>query len=155
MQEADGEDIAQQVLAAIAQAAQQHEHDPKRAKFRTWLKRVAENAILNALARGKPDRGSGNSALWAVLDQHQSPDGPDTALLRLEHQREVFRWATRQIRKDFQDATWTAFWLTAVEGRTVEAAAEELGKNPGSIYAARSRVMRRIREKAAEYERET
>jgi DNA-directed RNA polymerase specialized sigma24 family protein len=74
--------------------------------------------------------------------------------LRLEHQREVFRWATRQIRKEFQDATWTAFWLTAVEGRTVEAAAEELGKNPGSIYAARSRVMRRIREKAAEYERE-
>jgi RNA polymerase sigma-70 factor (ECF subfamily) len=155
MQPADAEDVAPQVLAAVAKAAQQREHDPRRAKFRTWLGRVAHNAILNALTRARPDRGSGDSALLAVLNQHQSHSGPDSDLLRLEHRREVFRWAARQVRKEFRQATWDAFWLTAVEGRAVEAVAEELGKNRGAIYAARSRVMRRIQEKVSEYEQET
>jgi RNA polymerase sigma factor (sigma-70 family) len=155
MQEADGEDVAQEVLAAVAKAVEQREHDPQRARFRTWLNRVAHNAILNALTRGKPDRGSGDSALLAVLNQHESHTGPDSDLLRLEHRREVFRWAARQVRKEFHQATWVLFWLTAVEGHTVEAVAEELAKNPGAIYAARSRVIRRIQEKVAEYEQET
>lgn len=154
LQEPDAEDVAQQVLAAVAQAVEQREHDPKRAKFRTWLSRVAQNAILNALARGKPDRGSGDSALLAALNQQESPTGPDSALLQLERRREVFRWAARQVRKEFHPTTWDAFWLTAVEERTVDAVSKELARNPGAIYAARSRVVRRIREKVAEYEEE-
>jgi len=152
MQEADAEDVAQQVLLAVAKAVEQRQHDPKRAKFRTWLNRVAHNAILNALTRGKPDRGAGDSGLLALLSAQESREGPDSDLLRLEHRREVFRWAARQVRPEFQQATWEAFWLTAVEGRPVEAVAEELAKNPGAVYAARSRVMRRIQQKVADYE---
>ena len=155
MQEADAEDVAQQVLVAVAKAVEQRGHDPKRAKFRTWLGHVAHNAILNALTRGKLDRGSGDSALLALLNQHKSHTGPESDLLRLEHRREVFRWAARQVRGEFHPATWDAFWLTAVEGRAVDAVAEELAKNRGAIYAARSRVMRRIQEKVTEYEQET
>ena len=154
LQTADADDIAQQVLAAVAKAVEQREHDPKRAKFRTWLHRVAHNAILNALTRKKPDRGSGDSAHLAMLHQHASHTGPDSDLLRLEYRREVFRWATRQVRKEFQQPTWDAFWQTAVEGRSVEVVAKELEKNPGAIYAARSRIMRRIQEKVTEYEEE-
>ena len=155
MQEADADDVAQQVLVAVAKAVQQRDHDPRRAKFRTWLHRVAQNAILNALTRGRPDRGSGGSALLAVLNQRESHSGPDSDLLRLEYRREVFRWAARQVRKEFHQATWDAFWLTAVEGRAVEVVAQQLAKNPGAIYAARSRVIRRIQEKVTEYEQET
>ncbi len=76
LQAADAEDVAQEVLAAVAKAVEQREHDPKRAKFRTWLHRVATNAILDALTRKKPDLGSGDSALQAVLNQHESRNGP-------------------------------------------------------------------------------
>lgn len=155
MQDVDADDVAQQVLAAVAKAVEQQEHDPKRAKFRTWLNRVAYNAILNALTRVRPDRGSGDSALLAVLNQHESHTGPDSDLLRLEYRREVFRWAARQVRKEFHQATWDAFWLTAVEGRPVEIVAEELAKKRGAIYAARSRIIRRIQEKVTEYEQDT
>lgn len=155
MQEADAEDVAQQVLVAVAKAVEQREHDPRRAKFRTWLGRVAHNAILNALTRGKPDRGSGDSALLSVLAGHECDSGPDSDLLRLEHRREVFRWAARQVRKEFHPTTWDAFWLTAVEQRPIDEVADQLQKNRGSIYAARSRVMRRIQEKVSEYAEET
>ena len=59
MQAADADDVAQVVLASIATAIERREHDPERAKFRTWLHRVADNAILNSLSRERPDRGSG------------------------------------------------------------------------------------------------
>jgi RNA polymerase sigma factor (sigma-70 family) len=154
MQSADADDIAQQVLVAVSKAVEKREHDSKRARFRTWLDRVARNAILNALTRGKPDRAAGGLDANQLLEQHARADGPDSDLLRLECRREVFRWAARQIREEFQDATWEAFWQTAIEGRDCDAVANELKKSTGSIYMARSRVMKRLQEKVAEYEGE-
>jgi len=154
MQAADAEDIAQEVLVAVAKALEQREHDLKRAKFRTWLHRVANNIILDALTRGKPHRGAGGSSPQAALSQKESRNGPDSDLLRLEYRREVFRWAARQVRNEFRRETWDAFWSTYIEGRPVEAVAKELAKDPGAIYAVRSRVMRRIRKKASEYEQD-
>ena len=73
----------------------------------------------------------------------------------MERRRELFRWAARKVRKEFHPSTWDAFWLTAVEGRPVEVVARQLAKNRGAIYAARSRVIRRIQEKVTEYEQES
>jgi RNA polymerase sigma-70 factor (ECF subfamily) len=154
MQAADAEDVAQEVLAAVAKAIAQREHDPKRARFGTWLHRVAYNAIIDALTRRKPDRGSGDSALHAVLDRREAPNGPGSELLRLEYRREVLRWAARQVRREFRQETWDAFWLTAIDGRSIPAVAKELGKDHGAIYTARSRVIRRIQEKVTEYEQD-
>jgi len=154
MQSADADDVAQRVLLAVAKAVEEHVYDPNRAKFRTWLNRVAHNAILNALIRQRPDRGSGDSGTLAALNQHESPAGPDSDLLRLEHRREVFRWASRQVQREFHPTTWDAFWLTAVEGRAIDVVAADLSKNRGAIYAARSRVIRRIQEKVIEYQQD-
>ncbi len=155
IQNSDADDIAQTVLLAIAKAIERREHDHQRARFRTWLDRVAQNAILNVLTRGKPDRASGDSGLLAILEQCTSSSGADSDLLRLEYRREVFRWAAQQIRREFQEETWNAFWLTTVECQDCVAVAKQQGKNVGSIYAARSRVMRRLQEKVAEYSGES
>jgi RNA polymerase sigma factor (sigma-70 family) len=149
MQHADAEDLAQQVLVSVSKAIGRWEIAPHRARFRTWLHRVAENAILNALRRGAPDRAIGQAGSSTVENQ-PVVSGPDSELLRLECRREVFRWAARRIRPEFQPATWKAFWLTAVEDRSPEAVARLLHKTTGAVYAARSRVMRRLQEKAAE-----
>ena len=86
----------------------------------------------------------------AASPERPAPAGPDSELLRLEYRREVFRLAARRIRPEFQPATWKAFWLTAVEDRPPEDVARSLGKTVGAVYAARSRVMRRLQEKVAE-----
>jgi RNA polymerase sigma factor (sigma-70 family) len=152
LQDADAEDLTQQVFSAVAQAVDHWETDRARARFRTWLQRIAHNLILNALSRAKPDRASGSEAQRVALDSVAARDGPDSALLRAEYQREVFLWAARQVRGEFEPATWAAFWGTAVEGREVAEVGEELGKKPGAIYAARSRVMRRLKQKTLEWE---
>ena len=152
MQEADAEDLAQQVLMAISGAIERWEVDPERATFRTWLKRVANNAILNALTRGVPDRGSGDDDIRRFLEQRPESEGPELDLLQTEFRRETFLRAARQIRDEFTDETWNSFWLTAVQGMEVDAVAKELGRTRGSVYASRSRVMKRLKQKVERYE---
>jgi RNA polymerase sigma factor (sigma-70 family) len=152
LQHADADDLAQQVLVAVAGAVHRWEPDETRGRFRTWLQRIAQNLIINALTRRAPDRATGDDAAWDLLARHAAPEGPDSELLRAEYRRELFTWAARQIRPEFQPATWQAFWHTAVEGRAVPEVARLLGKKPGAVYAARGRVMRRLREKILECE---
>ncbi len=154
LQEADAEDLTQRELMAIAGAIDRWEPDADRGKFRTWLRKIADNAILNALRRGVPDRSSGKEEMRSMLLQSPAQDGPDSDLLRIEYRREVFQWAVRQIRHEFTDETWTSFWMTAVDGIDVEAAAARLGRSRGSVYASRSRVMKRLRNKVEEFDDE-
>lgn len=151
LQSADADDLVQQVMVSISRAVERRPHDRERAKFRTWLNRVAENAILNAVTRRKPDVGSGRTDFIELLAQHSAAP-EDSALFRRECEEQVFRWAAERIRPEFNEQTWEAFWATAVDGQACEQVASRLNKNVGSIYAARSRVMRRLKEKVTEFE---
>ncbi len=151
LQDADADDLAQQVLLAVSRAVEKWEPDASRGRFRTWLQTVANNAILNALTRGVRDRAAANETIDALLQQRPDRNGPDSDLLRTEYRREVFSRAALQIRCEFSDDTWNSFWLTAVDGVDVEVAAVQLGRTRGSVYASRSRVMKRLKEKVEEY----
>lgn len=151
LQHADAEDVVQQVFASVAGALDRWEPDAARARFRTWLTTIARNAILNAITRRTADRASGETSERELLSQ-QPNDDPASQLLLLEARREIFQWAARRVREEFEPATWEAFWLTAVEGREVDEVAPLVGKKAGAIYAARSRVMRRLKEVVTEWE---
>ena len=56
------------------------------------------------------------------------------------------------VRSDFTPGTWKAFELTAIQGLSKEQAARELGKSIGTVYAARSRIIKRLSETVAELE---
>ena len=152
MQQADAEDLSQQVLFAISKAIDRWTPNDDRAKFRTWLRRIALNAILNAISRGVPDRASGDDEEREFLERRPARSGPDSDLLKTEYRREVFSTAARAIRCEFSEETWQSFWLTAVDGRDVDAVAAELDRTRGSIYASRSRVMKRLKQKVEEYD---
>ncbi|HZZ29292.1 MAG TPA: sigma-70 family RNA polymerase sigma factor [Pirellulales bacterium] len=153
LQHADAEDLSQQVLTAISKAIDRWQTDPTRAKFRTWLHRIAQNQIINALTRAAPDRATGDPTVMENLNE-QAALASDSEVVRLELRREVFRWAAEQIRHEFRPATWNAFWLTAVENLTVEQTAKRLELSCGAIYAARSRIMRWLKEKVCEFDDE-
>lgn len=150
MQDADAEDLAQRVLVSVSTAIQTWEKDERRGTFRAWLLCVARNAIINALTRKPPDAAVGGSG------EHfdPTPDRPSAIdeLIDDEHRRAVFRWAAAEVRPEFHESSWLAFQRTAVDGLAIEEAANELGISTGAVYAARSRVMRRLKAKVVEFE---
>jgi len=146
IQPMDCEDIAQRVLAAVARSLTRRAHDTQRARFSTWLHRVVHNAIVNAVTRHRSDQAQGGTSALLKLQQQSvfcdiNPEG-----LRLEYHREMFRRAADRIRPEFSGRTWDAFFRTAVGRESVADVARQLSMNPGAIYTARSRVMRRIRD---------
>jgi RNA polymerase sigma-70 factor (ECF subfamily) len=150
LQHSDAEDLAQKVLLSVAKKIPEWEHDPARAKFRTWLARVVRNATLNSLSRMPADRGDGRTTAMLALAGHADPEANDSEIFELEWRREAFRWIADQIREEFQPPTWEAFWLTAVDGISPDEAAKRTGKSIGAVYVSRTRVMQRIQAKLQE-----
>ncbi|HVA51726.1 MAG TPA: RNA polymerase sigma factor [Pirellulales bacterium] len=151
LQHADADDVVQQVLSAVAGAVERWQPDENRGRFRTWLQTIARNRIANALSRQAADRASGESGERELLARQPAAEA-DSRLLVTECRREIFQWAARQIRDEFETDTWDAFWQTAVQGRKVSDVARLLGKTAGAIYTARSHVMRRLKQKVLEWE---
>lgn len=154
LQEADAEDLSQQVLTSLSLVIGGWEKNAERGTFRGWLMRIARNEIINALTRGRRFLGRGGTSVLEQLEQHPADENAIGKLIEEEHRRMIFRLAADELRPEFHEATWLAFWLTCVETMPIENAAAELGKTIGSVYAARSRVMRRFQEKVRELDQE-
>ncbi|MFN7575367.1 MAG: RNA polymerase sigma factor [Planctomycetota bacterium] len=149
----DAEDLAQQVLLLVLKNIGNRKTDPARARFRTWLQTVVRNATMNALSRRPKDQASGGTTSLQQL--HQCPDKADSLWFDLEWQRETLRWVAQQVRGEFEPATWTAFWDTAIEQISAQEVAERIGKSVGAVYIARSRVMQRIKQRTAELDEDS
>jgi RNA polymerase sigma-70 factor, ECF subfamily len=145
LQDADAEDLAQRVMMAVRRAIGTWEADPSKGRFRSWLAKVARNATLNILTRHPPDVAAGGTTVLGLLERQPEPDRHIREDLEREYRRSLFRRAAQRIRAEFCETTWRAFWLTTVEGLGVDTAARELRKTVGAVYAARSRIMRRLK----------
>ena len=147
LQHSDADDLAQQVLVSVAAKIPEWQTDTARARFRTWLSRVVRNAAINALTRRTNDRGRGGTSALILINGKPADACADAEVLEMEWRREAFRRAADEVRDEFQQATWEAFWLTAVEGVSASDAAMRTKKSVGTVYVARSRVMTRLQEK--------
>lgn len=150
LQHADALDLVQVVFVAIAGSIDRWKKSSPSTPFRHWLARVAKNATLNALTRRAPFQPPGGSAMVSLLQEVPAADAETREMVELEYRRELFRRAAQQVQMDVNTDTWKAFQLTAIDGLTSEMAARELGKSIGTIYACRSRVMKRLAVAVAE-----
>jgi len=144
LQEADAADLAQEVLRAVARSVGRLNYDPRRGSFRGWLFTVVRNQLRDFRDRQRRQvHGSGNSGVQQLLNEQPTP--PEDEWDR-EYERRLFTWAAEQVRPAVQPATWQAFWQTAVEGKSGQEVAQELGMTVAAVYLAKSRVMARLKE---------
>jgi RNA polymerase sigma factor (sigma-70 family) len=146
LQDADAADLVQEVLRAVAQAIERNAFDPARGSFRGWLFRIARNLMINFLiSQRRHPQGTGDSNMQILLEEWPAPDSEDSALFDVEYKRQLLHWATEQVRGEFTELTWQAFWQTGVEGRSAKEVADALGTTIGTVYHYKSRVMARLR----------
>jgi len=153
LQDADAADLTQDVLRAVAATADRFAYDPARGAFRSWLFTVTRTKFLDSARRRRPgDRGTGDTDIHKHLEAKPAGErdgmdlGPEGVEWDRAYGQRLLDWAAGQIRSEFRPTTWQAFWLCAVEGCAPREASASLGISIGAVYAAKCRVLARLRE---------
>jgi RNA polymerase sigma-70 factor (ECF subfamily) len=140
LSEPDAADLVQDVLLVLVQKLPEFSYDRQRS-FRGWLRTVTRNKWRDQRRRlaGEANRD--------LVDLTQLPDHEDPeAFWETEYRQYLARRAMELMRAEFQPTTWKACWEVVVSGRPAGEVAAELGISIDSVYAAKSRVLRRLRQ---------
>jgi RNA polymerase sigma-70 factor (ECF subfamily) len=145
LQPADVDDLTQNALAVVLRKLPDYRHNGHRGAFRTWLRRILDNVLREALRRDGR-RPAGGAEFLAQLED------PASELNRhwdAEHEQHVLRGLLDLIRDEFSPSTWQAFYRTTVEELPAARVAAELGLSVNAVHIARSRCLARLRREAA------
>ncbi len=151
LQDADAQDVAQQVLIAVSRSLPAWEKRDGATRFRHWLCRIARNATINSLTRQPRDRAVGGESCLPDTVSREGEIDLDSQLER-EYRRQLFRRAAEVVRSRTDENTWQAFAMTMIDGIPIAEAAIRLERSEAVVYAARSRIMRRLRDVVKELE---
>src|SRR5436309_10556864 len=147
LQHHDVADVFQEVFQAVVAYVGGFRKERERDTFRGWLRRITQNKLRDHFRRlGREARGVGGSSARERLAQLPVPDTSAEDLAPDEGECGLFARALDQIRGEFEERTWAAFWRTAVEGRAAPDVAADLAMTSGAVRVAKSRVLRRLRE---------
>ena len=151
LQEADAQDVAQNVLVRLTQKLPQFRYDPSKS-FRGWLKTLTHHAWHDFVTEaGYRTRGSGDTS---VLEQLQSVEARADLAARVEatFDRELLEMALLRARGRVAENTWLAFKLSALDGVAPQTVATQLGVRVSQVYLAKHRVQKVIQEEIREIE---
>jgi len=150
LQDADAWDVTQDVLAAVDSKVDSWQSDPTKGTFRGWIFRVARNIAVDKInAQSRRAAASGDSRVAQLLAEHPENLEQESTLFWTNYRRKLLHWAADQIKPEYQESSWQSFWMTTVAGQKPEDVAQELGVSLGSVYAAKFRIVTRIRKLVA------
>ena len=141
-------DVFQEVFIAVAANVADFRRDRPGDSFRGWLWTITRNKVRDHFRRrgARPEAQGGTKAQERMAQNpdslaEPSPDEPEAAADNgLEHR------ALELVRAGVEERTWRAFWSLAVDGRTAAEVAEELDMNVRTVYEAKYRVLRMLRQ---------
>ncbi len=145
LQEADAQDVAQNVLMRLTAKLPQFKYDPARS-FRGWLKTLTHHAWHDFVTEaGYRTRGSGDTS---VLDQLQSIEAREDLAARVEatFDKELLEMALLRAKARVADNTWLAFKLAVLDGVPPQTVANQLGVRVSQVYLAKHRLQKLVQE---------
>jgi RNA polymerase sigma-70 factor (ECF subfamily) len=144
LQQADAEDVTQNVLLRLADKLRVFEYDPTRS-FRAWLKTVARHAWSDYLSGRKAAVAAGGSQ---ALEAIHTVEAREDLVRRLDEEfdRELLEEAMARVRGRVVPRTWEAFDRTALRGQSGAEAAQALGMKVATVFVAKSKVQKMLQE---------
>lgn len=146
-------DIMQEVFRSVVTGIHQFQKLDQTDTFRGWLRTITRFKVADYFRKNQdnPDAVGGtdlHNLLQIASDLDDDFDGDQQALIA-EH--EHLRRALEMIRADFKEKTWQAFWEVVVENRSTDEVAATLQMTTGAVRVAKSRVLKRLRDRLGEY----
>src|SRR6478735_8957296 len=142
LQDADAEDLAQEILLKLARKLRDFDYNPK-SSFRGWLKTVAHHAwrdFIDGRGRARP---VGDEQAWGLL---QSVEAREDLVAKLEEafDYELLEAAKVQVQLRVAPHTWEAFRLVAIERLPVAQVAARVEMQVAMVYVAKSKVQKML-----------
>jgi RNA polymerase sigma-70 factor (ECF subfamily) len=144
----DGEvdDLVQEIFLAVVRGLPTFSHSGRGGAFRAWLRAIAHNYCCDYWkAPARRAAPAGDVAAAEALGRLEDPNSGLNRYWDEEHDRYVLRCLLEMMELEFEPGTVRAFRRMALEGASGAEAAVELGLTVGAVYAARSRVLGRLR----------
>ena len=151
LQDADAEDVTQDILVKLTQKLRTFAYDPSRS-FRGWLKTVAHHTWRDfADSRRHTRRAAGDGQ---VQEDMLTLEAREDLARKLEEafDLELLEAAKVRVRLRVAPHTWEAFRLVALEGLPVEEVAAAVQMQVAMVYVAKSKVQKLLREEIAKLE---
>jgi RNA polymerase sigma-70 factor, ECF subfamily len=138
----DAADLVQDVFAAVVRRLPEFHYDPAKS-FRAWLRTILLNRWRTSRRRPSP----------APLAADPVQEDPGPALLDEQDEAEYRRYLLRQtlalLQSEFSPTFWKAFEEHVLADRPAEEVAAQLQISPGTVYVAKSRIFKRLRQELA------
>jgi RNA polymerase sigma factor (sigma-70 family) len=151
LQESDAQDVTQDVFLNLSAKMHSFCYDQK-GSFRGWLKTLTRRAWqAYSVKQRKAGRGSGDESGMDVLTNLTARE--DLAK-RLEEafDQELLKEATNLVKLRVEPRTWDAFELLALKGLSGTEVATQLKMKVATVFVARSKVQRMLREELVRLE---
>jgi RNA polymerase sigma-70 factor (ECF subfamily) len=151
LQEADAEDVTQNVLLRLAEKMPLFVYDPARS-FRAWLKTLTHHAWSDFVgSRQRRALGSGDTQMLEVLQTIEARNDLEKQLDEA-FDRELLEEAMARVQQRVAPQTWEAFRLTALEGLSGAEAAARIPMQVAQVFVARRRVQKMLQEEVSKLE---
>lgn len=151
--DADAEDASQEALLAFAESFRSGHYDAAKGKLSQWLFGIAYRQVLNQRRRAAQQVARvGPPADDTDWWNNWPDDATATQMWEDDWERAVYEQCLDQVRQEVEATTYQAFELVMrLEGSAAEAA-QVLGVPVKTVYNAKHRVLKRIRELRTEFE---
>jgi RNA polymerase sigma-70 factor (ECF subfamily) len=151
LQDADAEDVTQDVLVKLTQKLRAFAYDPSRS-FRGWLKTVAHHAWRDfedsrRRAQSTPGDSQGQELMLALEAREDLAQKLEEAF-----DLELLEAAKVRVRLRVAPHTWDAFRLLALEGLPVAEVAARVRLQVAMVYVAKSKVQKMLQEEIGKLE---
>jgi RNA polymerase sigma-70 factor (ECF subfamily) len=141
LSDSDIDDLIGEVFLVLVKKLPAFTYDPAK-PFRGWLHHLVQNIGCDLLRRRNRLPATGQDlALLEVADEESS-----RLFEEQDYRRNLVEQALPIIQRDFAPSTWQAFWAHVKETTPAAEVARRLGISVEAVYAARYRVLRRLRE---------
>jgi RNA polymerase sigma-70 factor (ECF subfamily) len=145
LQESDAQDVTQEVFLTLSRKMHTFCYDRNKS-FRGWLKTLTRRAWRTYASKQLRAVGAvGDDAGLALLTGVAARDDL-TQRLEQAFDQELLMEASHLVRLRVEPRTWEAFDLLAVQGCSGAQAAARLNMKVATVFVARSKVQRMLRE---------
>lgn len=145
LSDADAEDVTQHCMSAINRHIRSFDYDPRKGRFKGWLRTMVNNRIRN-LVRGRREQPAESQDFKRPQQREQTPEELFDEIWMDEHLKHCMKLVQAQV----EPTTFEAFQRYVLDEQPVERVCQELGLTANQLYKIKWRVTQKLTEKMQE-----